>query len=415
MCGMNVVPATKSLPTSTMLSPNQATALATASGVLTVDLDAIVANWRKLEKTAVPAECAGVIKADAYGCAPGPVARALAPAGYKTFFVATLDEARAARAALPSAAIYVLDGFFQNCGDAYAKIDAKPVIGDLNELAEWDVFCRRSGWAGGAAIHIDTGMNRLGLTLVEAQGIIPRINAGDHGITLVMSHLACAEALNHPLNAKQLATFREIASLFSGVPASLSNSSGVFLGPQFQFDLVRPGAALYGVNPTPEADNPMQPVVELKARIVQLRTIERGESVGYGATWTARRPTRLAIVGAGHGAGDFRAAGGSDGTRGADVIVAGKRCPVVGRISMDLMAVDITDLPPNVARRGHMATLIGEGITVDELAHHFGTIGYEVLTSLGQRYARLYKGGTATAEPGAAPATVKPAAPATPA
>ena len=175
---------------------------------------------------------------------------------------------------VPSAAIYVLDGFFQNSGDAYAKIDARPVIGDLNELAEWDVFCRRSGWAGGAAIHIDTGMNRLGLTIAEAQGIIPRINAGDHGITLVMSHLACAEILNHPLNARQLATFREIASLFSGVPASLSNSSGVFLGAPFQFDLVRPGAALYGVNPTPEADNPMQPVVELKARIVQIRNVE---------------------------------------------------------------------------------------------------------------------------------------------
>jgi alanine racemase len=399
---MNIVSDPKLIDNPLSPEANQAAALASSTGVLTVDLDALVANWRKLEKTAVPAECAGVIKADAYGCGTGPVARALANAGCKTFFVATLDEARTARAAVPSAAIYVLDGFFQNCGDAFAKIDARPVIGDLNELAEWDVFCRRSGWAGGAAIHIDTGINRLGLTITEAQGIIPRINAGDHGITLVMSHLACAEALNHPLNGKQLAAFREIASLFSGVPASLSNSSGIFLGSQFQFDLVRPGVALYGVNPTPEADNPMQPVVDLKARIVQFRTIERGESVGYGATWTARRPTRLAIVAAGYADGYFRAAGGSDGTRGADVIVAGKRCPVVGRISMDLMAVDVTELAPNVARRGHMATLIGEGITVDELAHHFGTIGYEVLTSLGPRYARVYKGGTATIEPAAA-------------
>src|SRR5471032_1851368 len=386
------------------LSPeaNEAAALAaataSASGVLTIDLDAIVANWRKLEKTAVPAECAGVIKADAYGCGVDPVARALAAAGCKTFFVATLDEARAARAAVPTASIYVLDGFFQNCGDAFAKIDARPVIGDLNELAEWDVFCRRSGWAGGAAIHIDTGMNRLGLTLAEAQGIVPRINAGDHGITLVMSHLACAETVNHPLNAKQLATFREIASLFSGVPASLSNSSGVYLGPQFQFDMVRPGAALYGINPTPEADNPMQPVVELKARIVQLRNVERGDSVGYGGTWTARRPTKLAIVSAGYADGYFRAASANDGTRGAEVIAAGKRCPVAGRISMDLMAIDITDLPDKTARRGHMVTLIGEGITVDELAHHFGTIGYEVLTSLGTRYARIYKGGEAKSE-----------------
>jgi alanine racemase len=382
------------------LSPeaNQAVALATATGILTVDLDAIVANWRKLEKAAVPAECAGVIKANAYGCGIEPVARALAAAGCKTFFVATLDEARAVRAAVPStAAIYVLNGLFQNSGDAYAKIDCRPVIGDLNELAEWDVFCRRSGWSGGAAIHIDTGMNRLGLTITEAQGIIPRINAGDHGITLVMSHLVSSEQLNSPVNAKQLTAFREIASLFSGVPASLSNSSALFLGAPFQFDLVRPGAALYGVNPTPEADNPMLPVVELKSRIVQIRNIERGETVGYGGTWTARRSTRLAIASVGYADGYFRAASANDGTRGAEVMVAGKRCPVAGRISMDLTAIDVTDLPPSAVRRGHMVTLIGEGITVDELAHHFGTIGYDVLTSLGSRYARIYKGGTTEA------------------
>jgi alanine racemase len=399
---MNIASDPKSLPKSSILSPeaNQAAALATATGVLTVDLDAIVANWRKLEKTGVPAECAGVVKANAYGCGAAEVARALSNAGCKTFFVATLDEAKAVRSAIPaSAAIYVLSGFFQNSGEAYAKIDCRPVIGDLNELAEWDVFCRRSGWNGGAAIHIDTGMNRLGLTIPEALGIIPRINAGDHGITLVMSHLVSGEQLNNPLNAKQLTTFREIASQFSGVPASLSNSSGVFLGPQFQFDLVRPGAALYGVNPTPEADNPMRPVVELKARIVQIRNIERGETVGYGGTWTARRPTRLAIVSAGYADGYFRAASANDGTRGAEVVIAGKRCPIAGRVSMDLIAVDVTDLEKNAARRGHMVTLLGEGITVDELAHHFGSIGYEVLTSLGSRYARVYKGGEAKVEP----------------
>src|SRR3954470_6882779 len=402
---MNIAPDPKSLPKGSILSPeaNQAAALASATGVLTVDLDAIVANWRKLEKTGVPAECAGVVKANAYGCGAEQVARALSNAGCKTFFVATLDEAKVVRTAVPpAAAIYVLDGFFQNSGEAYAKIDCKPVIGDLYELAEWDVFCRRTGWNGGAAIHIDTGMNRLGLILAEALGIIPRITAGDHGITLVMSHLVSAEQLNNPVNAKQLTAFREIASLFSGVPASLSNSSGVFLGPQFQFDLVRPGAALYGINPTPEADNPMRPVVEVKARIVQMRNIERGESVGYGGTWTARRPTRLAIVSAGYADGYFRAGGSNDGTRGAEVVVAGKRCPIAGRVSMDLMAIDVTDLPHNAARRGHMVTLIGEGITVDELAHHFGTIGYEVLTGLGPRYARLYKGGATITEPASA-------------
>jgi alanine racemase len=403
---MTAAPTAKPASTNSLLSPeaNQAAALAAYNGILTIDLDAIVANWRKLEKTAVPAECSAVIKANAYGCGIEPVAKALAGAGCKTFFVATLDEARAARAALPQAAIYVLSGFFQNTAEAYAKIDCRPVIGELNELAEWDVFCRRSGWSGGAAIHIDTGMNRLGLTVLEAQGLIPRINAGDHGITLVMSHLVSAEQLNSSVNARQLAAFREIASVFTGVPASLANSSGIYLGAAFQFDLVRPGAALYGINPTPEADNPMQPVVDLKARIIQIRNVERGDTVGYGGTWTARRPTRLAVVAAGYADGYFRAASATDGTRGAEVIVAGKRCPIAGRVSMDLIGVDITDLPPNAARRGHMVTLIGEGITVDELAHHFGTIGYEVLTSLGRRFARVYKGSAAASEAVPSPA-----------
>lgn len=394
---MNIASDPKSIPPNSLLSreANRAAQLAAAGGILTIDLDAIVANWRKLEKTAVPAECAAVVKSNAYGCGLAPVARALAKAGCKTFFVANLDEARAARAALPAGVIYVLNGFLPNTGEAYAKIDARPVIGDLNELAEWDVFCRRTGWGGGAAIHIDTGMHRLGLTIAEAQGLIPRINAGDHGITLVMSHLACAESLHHPMNAKQLAAFREIASLFTGVPASLANSSGIFLGPPFLFDMVRPGAALYGVNPTPEADNPMQPVVKLEARVLQIREAERGEGVGYGSTWTARRPTRLAIVSVGYADGYFRAGSSNNGTRGAEVMVAGKRCAVAGRISMDLMAVDVTDLEKNAVRRGHLLTLLGDGITVDELAHHFGTIGYEVLTSLGPRYARVYKGDTA--------------------
>ena len=364
-----------------------------ASGILTIDLDAIVANWRKLEKTALPAECAAVVKADAYGCGIARVVPALAKAGCKTFFVATLDEARAVRAVAPDVALYVLDGFFAGSGDALAQINAQPVIGDLTELAEWDMFCRIKPWSGGAAIHIDTGMNRLGLSLPDAQAIVPRIAAGNHGLTLVMSHLACAEALNNPANVKQLSTFRDIAGAYSGITASLAASSGIFLGGQYACDMVRPGAALYGVNPTPEADNPMQSVVTLKARIVQIRDVERGDAVGYGGTWSARRPTKLAIIAAGYADGYFRAAGSTDGTKGADVVIAGKRCPVAGRVSMDLTAIDITDLPPNAARRGHMATLIGDGIGVDDLAHHFGTIGYEVLTSLGRRFARVYHGG----------------------
>jgi len=385
---MNIVSDPKSIAeTAAPLDP-------AATGVLTIDLDAIAANWKKLEKLGVPAECGAAVKADAYGCGIDPVVRALSKAGCKTFFVATLEEARKARAALPEATIYLLSGFMQNSGDALAAINCRPVIGDLAELAEWDIFCRQSGWRGGAALHVDTGMNRLGLSLTDAENIVPRIASGNHGITLVMTHLACAENVKHPLNTRQLGNFRAIASRYDGVPASLANSSGVFLGGAYHFDLMRPGAALYGINPTPEADNPMQPVVDLKARILQIRSVERGDTVGYSATWTARRDSRIAVIAAGYADGYLRAAGSSDGTRGADVIIAGQRCPVAGRVSMDLLAVDITDLPPGAARRGQMATLIGDGITVDELAHHFGTIGYEVLTSLGRRYERIYKDST---------------------
>jgi alanine racemase len=362
-----------------------------ANGILTIDLDAIVANWRLLSSRAVPAECAAVVKADAYGCGIEPVTRALALAGCKTFFVATLEEARAARKAAPTAAIYVLDGFFSHTGRTYVDLECRPVIGDMGELAEWDAFCRHRGVNHGAALHIDTGMNRLGLSVAEAQALIPRVEQGNHGFTLVMSHLVSAESLDNPLNGKQLGAFREIARHFTGISASLSNSSGIFLGPTFLFDVVRPGAALYGLNPTPEADNPMQQVIDLKARIVQVRDIERGDHVGYGATWTARRPTKIAVIAAGYADGYLRSAGGVDGMRTAEIIVNRKRCPIAGRISMDLMAVDVTDLP-KPPRRGDFATLIGGGITVDELARHFGTVGYEVLTSLGSRYARVYKG-----------------------
>ena len=366
-----------------------------ATGLLTIDLDAIVANWRKLEKASVPAECGAAVKADAYGCGIDRVVPALAQAGCKTFFVATIDEARAARAGAPDAAIYVLNGLSPNAGDALAAVKAQPMIGDLNELAEWDMFCRRTGWTGGAGIHVDTGMSRLGLSIAEAQSLAPRLNSGHHGFTLAISHLACAEQVQNPMNARQVGAFREVSHLFSGVTSSLANSSGIYLGPSFLFDMVRPGAAIYGVNPTPEAANPMLPVIELKARIIQTRDVPRGDTVGYGATWTARRPTRLAIIAAGYADGYFRAAGSNDGTRGADVVIAGQRCPIAGRISMDLIAADITDLPVNAARRGHMATLIGEGVSIDELGRHFGTIAYEVLTSLGRRYKRAYKAGQA--------------------
>ncbi|HEU5016776.1 MAG TPA: alanine racemase, partial [Pseudolabrys sp.] len=257
---------------------------AEAGGILTIHLGALTANWRSLSRRAMPAECAAVIKADAYGCGIEAVAFTLSRAGCKTFFVADLGEARRAREAAPEAAVYVLNGLMPGTGPAFAAINARPVIGSLLEFAEWDAFTAASGWRGGAALHVDTGMNRLGLSADEAAAVAPRIRAGNHGIALVMSHLACADDPASPLNEKQIRLFRDIRLHYRGIPASLANSSGTFLGDAAHCDIVRPGIALYGINPTPGRANPMQPVVTLQARILDVRHVRRGETVGYGAT-----------------------------------------------------------------------------------------------------------------------------------
>jgi alanine racemase len=364
---------------------------AEAGGVLSIDLGALADNWRTLVHRALPAECAAVIKADAYGCGIEPVAKALNRSGCKTFFVADLDEARRARAVVPEAAIYVLNGMMPGNGPAFAEINARPVIGNVLELAEWDAFVAANQWEGGAALHVDTGMHRLGVTANEAAALAPRIRAENHGITLLMSHLACAQQPEHPLNQKQIDLFREVRMLYRGIPSSLANSSGIFVSGAAHCDVVRPGVALYGVNPTPGRANPMKPVVGLQARILQVRHVPRGETVGYDATWTARHASRIAVVAVGYGDGYPRAAGSTDSKPGADAIVAGKRCPLAGRISMDLIAIDVSDLSEGAARRGEMATLIGGDITVDTIANIAGTIGYEIITRLGRRYHRVYR------------------------
>jgi len=364
---------------------------AEAGGALTVDLGALEANWRALSRRAMPAECAAVIKGDGYGCGIEQVADRLAKAGCKTFFVADLGEAKRVRAVAPEPVIYVLSGMMPGTGPGFASINARPVIGNLVELAEWDAFVSVNQWRGGFALHVDTGMNRLGISAGEAAAVAGRIKAENHGITLLMSHLACAELPEHPLNERQIKLFREVHILYRGIPASLSNSSGIFLGAAAHCDMVRPGVALYGVNPTPGHTNPMRPVVELRARILQVRNVQRGETIGYDATWTAKRPTRIAVVAAGYADGYLRAASATDGAPGADAIVAGKRCPLAGRVSMDLLTIDITDLPDGAARRGDMVTLIGDEISVDDFAASAGTIGYEVLTSLGHRHHRIYR------------------------
>ena len=364
---------------------------AEAGGILTVSLPAIEANWKELGRRAMPSECAAVIKADGYGCGLEPVARTLVDAGCKTFFVADLGEARRVRSIAQEPAVYVLNGLLPGTASAYANINARPVIGSLVELAEWDAFCATNQWHGGAALHVDTGMNRLGISADEAAALAPRIRAENHGITLLMSHLVCSEQPGHPLNEKQIQLFRDVRLLYRGIPGSLANSSGIFLGSGAHCDVVRPGAALFGVNPTPGHDNPMRPAVELHAHVVLVRTVPKGETIGYNATWTAKHATRVAIVTAGYADGYPRAASATDAAPGADAIVAGTRCPLAGRVSMDLLAIDITALPDHTVRRGDLVTLIGGGIGVDDLAAAAGTIGYEVLTSLGKRYHRLYR------------------------
>ena len=365
---------------------------AEAGGILTVDLAAIEENWRALGRRVMPSECAAVVKADGYGLGLEPVGRRLARAGCRSFFVADLAEARTLRAVAPDAAIYVLNGLLPTTAPAFIEIGARPVIGSMVELAEWDLFCRAQDWRGGAALHVDTGMNRLGISVDEAAALAPRIRAENHGITLLMTHLTCAQQQEHPLNAKQIALFREVRLLFRGIPSSLANSSGIFLGNAAHCDMVRPGVALYGVNPTPGKRNPMRPVVELQVHVLQIRNVRKGETVGYDAAWTSRHATRIAVIAAGYADGLMRSASGTDEVPGADAIVAGKRCPFAGRISMDLTAIDIGALPEKAVRRGDLVTLLGGDIDIDDLADKSATIGYEILTGLGRRYHRVYRG-----------------------
>jgi alanine racemase len=362
-----------------------------ACGVLTIDLGAIAANYKMLATRVMPSECTAVVKGDAYGCGIDQVTTTLAGAGCQSFFVAHLSEARRVRAITREAVIYVLNGFAVAAGRSFVDINARPVINSLIELAEWDQFVSTSGFAGNAALHVDTGMNRLGLTIEEAAAIASHIQSESHGIALLMSHLACADRPEHPLNDQQIRQFRELRSLFRGTSSSLANSSGIFLDSSTHCDLVRPGIAIYGGNPTPAKPNPMRPVIEVKAPVLQVRNLPKGAAVGYGATWTAKRESRIAVVAAGYADGVARAAAITEGASPREVVVAGKRCRMVGRISMDLMALDVTDLPVSAVRRDQMVTLIGEGLSLDEVAAQAGTISYEVLTNLGRRFHRVWK------------------------
>jgi alanine racemase len=358
------------------------------AALLSLDLSALAQNWRRLAERAAPAECSAAIKADAYGLGLEPVMRRLLQEGCRTFFVATAREGERARAVSREAVVYVLEGLMPGAAPRLLAAGLRPVLNALAELAEW----RTCSPGVPAALHFDTGMNRLGFARGEI-GAAAAL-ARDVDTSLIMSHFVAAQAPTDPANARQIAAFAATRGLFPGVPASLCNSSGLFLPQKPYFQLVRPGYALYGGNPTPRAENPMARVVGLKARILGIREIAAGETLGYDATWTAKRPTRLATLGVGYADGfPFGASSGAERPP-AQALLGGVRCPFVGRVSMDLVVLDATDAPALAARRGEWAEILGAEIGVDEFAARAGTIGYEILTRLGRRHPRRYIGVT---------------------
>jgi alanine racemase len=362
---------------------------ARALSVLTIDLDAIVANWRRIAQGIGPAEAAAVVKADAYGLGVDRVAPALAAAGCKSFFVACLDEGLALRRRLPSALIYVLSGPLPGTEAEYAAASLVPVLNDLGQIALWSAFARAGSEAPAAALHIDTAMTRLGLdeAAVDRLAARPDILAGVRPI-LLMSHLACADERDSPLNARQLGDFTRLAARLPAMPHSLAASFGLFLGRAYHFDMGRPGAALYGVNPTPDRPNPMAPVARLQGKILQVQDVDSPRTVGYGATHRISRRTRLATVGVGYADGWFR----SLADRG-HAMIGGVTVPVVGRVSMDLCTFDVSAVPPDLLYPGALVDLIGPGHDVDAVAAEAGTIGYEILTALGRRHHRRWISG----------------------
>jgi len=372
-----------------------------AGAVLTVDLDRLAANYRIMAARSQPAEASAVVKADAYGLGIAQVVPALLAAGCRRFFVAQPHEGIAVRAQAPDADIYVLSPLLSAESTATLKQHRLvPVLNTPADITLWEAEGWMDGRALPCAVHVDTGMNRLGLSLAEAESFA-RDNAltGALNVSLVMSHLACADDPAHPLNARQCESFQRVRELFAGIESSLANSAGIGLGGDFLCDLTRAGIALYGGRAGP--GTPLQAVATLEGRILQIRSVRAGETVGYGATVTLERDTVLAVVSCGYADGYQRAISGAgvDMRRatalGGFGFAAGRRVPVVGRISMDLTCFDITDIAPDTLGRGDMIELFGPNLSVEDAAAAAGTIGYELLTSLGRRYHRVYVGSSA--------------------
>ncbi|MCG8420444.1 MAG: alanine racemase [Proteobacteria bacterium] len=360
-------------------------------GLLTIDLDALAENYRHLKRIASPATCSAVVKANAYGLGVEQVAARLQKEGCDTFFVATLAEAVRLRNTAKDAAIGVFEGVGLDTEEIFARVNAIPVLNSLDQIKRWAAFARShpDRFPGGAPamVHIDTGMTRLGLSAGDVATIAQQPDMLN-GVRLdyVMTHLACADEPSRGLNREQLELFASLRSHFPAARTSIGNSAGTLLGPEFRGDLVRPGIALYGANPFTGLPNPMKEVVRLQGRIIQVRDIDRPLPVGYGATHTARPPCRLATVAVGYADGYPR----SLGNRGF-ACIGEKRIPIVGKVSMDLIIFDVSDLPAHRVQPGGLVDLIGGGVPVDEIAEVAGTIAYELLANLGGRYRRIYQ------------------------
>ena len=366
-----------------------------AGAILSVDLDAVAANYALLDEKSPGAICAAVVKADAYGLGLAPVARRLAHEGCRHFFVAQLAEAISLRESLesaaPDSAIYVLNGPDQGTESDFENYRVIPILNSLRQIDLWSSHARERAVEQPAVLHMDTGMSRLGLTSgdVDDLAAYPELLCGLN-IRLAMSHLASAEQRENPLNQQQRRLFDNLRARLPAALASLANSSGIFLGPAFGYDMVRPGASIFGISPMLNESNPMEQVVNLKGKIIQIRSIDTDITVGYGATHRVTRPSRIATVAVGYGDGYPRHLG----NRGHGYI-GGVFVPIVGRVSMDLTTFDISDVPESAARPGMMLELLNDRHTVDDLAHEADTIGYEILTNLGKRYQRIYIGAVA--------------------
>ena len=361
-----------------------------SSAKLTIDLDAIAANYALLRAKAAPAICAAVVKADAYGLGALEATRRLLAEGCRHFFVAHPGEGVELRnlrdVALEQSSIYVLGGLSAAPASLFTTYDLIPALPSIGDIELWATHARKLERKLPAVLHFDTGMSRLGIPAADTLMLSQR-QLDQFDIHFVMSHLACSDEPAHPKNAEQRERFAEVRARYPGVKGSLANSGGIFLGAAYAHDLVRPGAAIYGLAPTAGAPNPMKCVLKLEAPLLHVRHLAKDDTVGYGATFRAGGQMRIATLGVGYADGYPRSLSNC-----GHVLIGGARAPIIGRVSMDLLTIDISALPENAARMGTMAELIGPGVPPDAVAHMAGTIGYEILTSLGPRYAREYKG-----------------------